>query len=302
MGKRELEEIEVDITKPTPLSKKQKRLLKKGKIEEPKPEIAPEPKPDARSKWGVWVGNMSFDTTESQLREFLIDNATDIQAEHISRVKLVSKKGFAYVDFTAEEQMKQAIGLSESSLGGRNLLIKDARSFEGRPSKAEQESKNPPSRILFVGNLSFDSTDDEIRMLFQHCGEIQKIRTATFQDSGKCKGFTFIDFADVEGATKALNDKRCRKLNGRQLRMEYGEDRSKRRPKAHEEAAAARSEGAKEYREPRPAPTEPEREPRPRPAPRPRKPARPTPGQALSNAARAKNSIVESTGKKITFD
>ena len=54
---------------------------------------------------------------------------------------------------------------------------------------------------------------------------------ATFQDTGKCKGFAFIDFKDEEGATTALKSKLTKMLINRKLRMEYGEDRSKRRPK-----------------------------------------------------------------------
>ena len=50
---------------------------------------------------------------------------------------------------------------------------------------------------------------------------------ATFQDTGKCKGFAFIDFKDEEGATTALKSKLTKMLINRKLRMEYGEDRSK---------------------------------------------------------------------------
>ena len=119
------------------------------------------------------------------------------------------------------------------------MLIKDANSFEGRPEQSKSDatqsgginSSNPPSRILFVGNLSFDTTEDLLEEHFRHCGEIVKIRMATFQDTGKCKRFAFIDFKDEEGATTALKSKLTKMLINRKLRMEYGEDRSKRRPK-----------------------------------------------------------------------
>ena len=54
---------------------------------------------------------------------------------------------------------------------------------------------------------------------------------ATFQDTGKCKGFAFIDFKNEEGATNALNSKLTKIFINRKLRMEYGEDRSAKRPK-----------------------------------------------------------------------
>ncbi|QPG76671.1 hypothetical protein FOA43_004065 [Brettanomyces nanus] len=138
-------------------------------------------------------------------------------------------KGFAYVDFKTEAQQTAALSLSETDLNGRNLLIKKSDSYEGRPTRTFPESHNPPSRILFVGNLSFDTTEDQLKNQFMHCGEILRVRMATFEDSGKCKGFAFLDFKDEEGPVAALKDKSCHKMMTRPLRMEFGEDRSKRR-------------------------------------------------------------------------
>lgn len=120
----------------------------------------------------------------------------------------------------------------------RKVLIKDSASFEGRPEKPAKSplvnlttgpgSDNPPTRILFVGNLSYDVTELDLEKHFQHCGQITKIRMATFEDSGKCKGFAFVDFLNSDGPTHALKDKSVTRLNGRPLKMQYGEDRSKR--------------------------------------------------------------------------
>lgn len=319
--KRELDEIEVDITAPKPLNKKQKRLLKKGKIEEPKPVDLNATQPKPRSQFSVWIGNLSFETNTEKLRSFLIESTKDLTTkvtnDNITRIKLPSRKGFAYVDVQTEEQMNQLIKLSESRLDNRNLLIKAANSFEGRPEEHANGQKNPPSRILFVGNLSFDTTDEQLEMQFQHCGEIRRIRTATFQDTGKCKGFTFIDFKTEEAATNAIKDKSCHKMHGRSLRLEYGEDRSQRRPKS---SAENNNEGLVTSTSPMPSnsTTEPasttqnrqatpgDTSTRPRRPKAERKPrvgtSRPTPGAALSNAARGKQSIVPSQGKKMTFE
>ncbi|CAI4741169.1 ADM_collapsed_G0046700.mRNA.1.CDS.1 [Saccharomyces cerevisiae] len=199
------------------------------------------------NKYGVWIGNLSFDTTKDDLVRFFIaktkdneDEKSRVTEQDITRLSMprvaaknsnaMKNKGFCYMFFKNVEQMKAVLELSESHLNGRNMLIKDSENYSGRPDKDDlvAMSKNPPSRILFVGNLSFDVTDDLLRKHFQHCGDIVKIRMATFEDSGKCKGFAFIDFKNEEGSTNALKDKSCRKIAGRPLRMEYGEDRSKR--------------------------------------------------------------------------
>lgn len=268
------DEIEIDLSKSVPLSKKQKRLLRRGKVtlaelnakfnldpasveeykrdstkkdDQPGDELLESKKKEKRI--GVWIGNLSFDTTKEDLVRFFLAKTKNLENDEqrisedaIVRVhmplaqndgKKIKNKGFCYVDFKTREHLESAVALSELQLNGRNLLIKDSDNYEGRPDKNDlvSSSKNPPSRILFVGNLSFDTSDDLLRKHFQHCGEIIKIRMATFQDSGKCKGFAFVDFKDESGATDALKDKSCRKIAGRPLRMEYGEDRSKRQVK-----------------------------------------------------------------------
>ena len=272
------DEIEIDMSSSVPLSKKQKRLLRRGKItleelnakynispssvsefqreqqakaqnkENGKAETQSPEQQKTQEKFGVWIGNLSFDTTKEDIIRFIVAKTKTNEAE-VERVteadilrfkmplaqndgKKIRNKGFCYIDLSTSAKMQAIINLSEEHLNGRNLLIKNANDFKGRPDGDDlvANSKNPPSRILFVGNLPFDTTEDLLRKHFQHCGEIVKIRMATFEDTGKCKGFAFIDFKDVSGATNALTDKSCRKLALRQIRMEYGEDRSKRRP------------------------------------------------------------------------
>jgi RNA recognition motif-containing protein len=258
------EEIAIDLNAGVPLSNKQQRLLKKGKLDleklkkkhpAPKPEQTDEEKAASEAKeketkkspHGVWVGNLAFDTTKEDLVRFIVGKTADfsgddgmvkIEEEDITRVNLPKKenkiKGFAYIDFPSALHVQSAVALSELILNGRKLLIKDATSFEGRPEKDPNSgaplSKNPPSRILFVGNLSFDTSEDNLEEHFRHCGDIVRIRMATFEDTGKCKGFAFIDFKDEKGPTTALKSKLAKKLINRPLRLEYGEDRSKRNP------------------------------------------------------------------------
>ncbi|CAN6666401.1 hypothetical protein TRVA0_038S00364 [Trichomonascus vanleenenianus] len=348
------EDIEINLEEPEPLSKKQKRLLKKGKLESSKTqpkvkdtqddlfeednkedEKKEEPK---KSAYSAWVANMSFDTTKDDLKRFIVaktsqnDDEDKITSEDITRINMPKNKdsgkikGFAYVDFNTEAQLNACIALSESYLNGRNLLIKNAKSFEGRPERSKGElmaaGKNPPSRILFVGNLSFDTTEGQLEFHYQHCGEIVKIRMATFEDTGKCKGFAFVDFRDIEAATKALTDKRCKKLNGRLLRMEFGEDRSKKvKGGRHNQREDDVEDDSRDYQKPKHSnrdmtndvlnqvldTAEQAAEPKKRKSegrrPRPDQYNGPVKsGLALATAQRGKVGIVPSTGKKTTFD
>ncbi|CDO93648.1 unnamed protein product [Kluyveromyces dobzhanskii CBS 2104] len=364
------DEIEIDLNQSVPLSKKQKRLLRRGKItieelnakynidsksiEEYKKETAEKPNGDEETtkkensteensndngkatskankerKFGVWVGNMAFDTVKEDIIRFIVaktkenDEDSIISEKDIIRINLpltksdnkkLRNKGFAYIDFKNEKHMEAAIALSESALNGRNLLIKNASSYEGRPDKNDlvAASKNPPSRILFVGNLSFDTTEDLLRKHFQHCGEIMRIRMATFEDTGKCKGFAFVDFKDETGATNALKDKNCTKIASRPIRMEFGEDRSKRqvRRRPEQETREPRKpsfdiKSTQTQTQPQSAP--PIRERRAAPSYSNRQPSykdsnnRLKSSVALASAQRGSAAIVPSKGKKTTF-
>ncbi|SPN97491.1 uncharacterized protein DNG_01005 [Cephalotrichum gorgonifer] len=241
----DLAEIEVDVDAPEPPSKKARRALKKGKSvpsaaakKESKDDadLAGEDasgKPKQRSEHGVWIGNLPFHVTPKELRAWLVSNSGGvILEESVTRVKMPVKKdkvtprtgeerpanrGFAYVDFDGVGPQMAAIALSETRLDTRNLLIKDSKSFDGRPKvekkddadadaaaegDAAKDAKNA-NRKVFVGNLGFDSTEDDLWHHFSKCGVIDWVKVATFEDTGKCKGYAWIRFKTPEAAAWA---------------------------------------------------------------------------------------------------
>ena len=240
--KSELAEIQVDLSAPEPPSKKARRLLKKGKklpkkqsesgdesekpAEDEKADSAADDKKKKkeRSPYGVWIGNLPFSVTKADLRKWLVGNSGGVITEdaiprvHMPTNKLVAgskktpeNKGFAYVDFGTYEANTAAIALSETELNGRRLLIKDANNYEGRPKKEEPEAamaaKIPEGRSstkIFVGNLAFNTTEDDLWAHFEKCGKIRWVKVATFEDSGKCKGYGWVMFEEPEAAQWAV--------------------------------------------------------------------------------------------------
>ena len=66
---------------------------------------------------------------------------------------------------------------------------------------------------LFVGNLSFQATEEDLRELFQQAGTAETVRIITDQFTGRPRGFGFVEMATKEEATKAVE-----MLNGRLFR------------------------------------------------------------------------------------
>jgi len=65
---------------------------------------------------------------------------------------------------------------------------------------------------LYVGNISFKTTEGEIRELFSKAGDVESVNLITDSHTGQLKGFGFVEMATEEGATKAIET-----INGTQL-------------------------------------------------------------------------------------
>jgi RNA recognition motif-containing protein len=66
---------------------------------------------------------------------------------------------------------------------------------------------------LFVGNLSFQATEEDLRELFQQAGTVESVRIVTDQFTGRPRGFGFVEMSTKEEAEKAIE-----MLNGRLFR------------------------------------------------------------------------------------
>ncbi len=79
-------------------------------------------------------------------------------------------------------------------------------------------------KSIYVGNLPFTATEDEVRDLFAAYGDVESVRLMTDRDTGRPRGFGFVKMAaqDADTAIQALNGKQ---LGGRSLRINEAEDR-----------------------------------------------------------------------------
>ncbi len=72
---------------------------------------------------------------------------------------------------------------------------------------------------LFVGNMSFQTTESELRSIFEPYGEITRIQVMTDRDTGRARGFAFVELADDEQAAKAITELNGKELDGRALNV-----------------------------------------------------------------------------------
>ncbi len=70
---------------------------------------------------------------------------------------------------------------------------------------------------LFVGNLPYSSTDQDLQQLFARCGVVSSARVITDFDTGRSKGYGFVEMATGEEAEKAIRELNNSTLGGRTI-------------------------------------------------------------------------------------
>lgn len=83
---------------------------------------------------------------------------------------------------------------------------------------------------MFVGNLSYDTTQSEVESLFSEVGQVVGVFMPADRITGRPRGFAFVEFAEESAAAKAIERLDGYQLKGRSLRVNQAEERRPRSP------------------------------------------------------------------------
>ncbi|MCP5111664.1 MAG: RNA-binding protein [bacterium] len=81
---------------------------------------------------------------------------------------------------------------------------------------------------IYVGNLDFSSTDDSLRSIFEPHGTVESVSVVTDRDSGRSRGFAFVEMTDEGEAEKAISALHGSNLDGRELKVNEARPRVER--------------------------------------------------------------------------
>lgn len=87
------------------------------------------------------------------------------------------------------------------------------------------------SQNLFIGSLAYATTDDSLKAFFETIGEVASARVITDRDSGRSKGFGFVEYVNDEDNQKAVDQLNGKELDGRAINVSLArpkEDRPQR--------------------------------------------------------------------------
>jgi len=79
---------------------------------------------------------------------------------------------------------------------------------------------------LFVGGLSWNTTEDGLREAFEQYGEIAEAKLITDRDTGRSRGFGFITFSNDDDADKAVSEMDGKEIDGRSIRVNEARERT----------------------------------------------------------------------------
>eukprot|EP01041_Mallomonas_annulata_P039805 gene39805-63570_t len=83
---------------------------------------------------------------------------------------------------------------------------------------------------IFVAKLDFGVSQEELKSVFERFGRVNKVTIATDRETGKPRGFAFVEMFDESEADAAIENLDNSTLNGRQIAVKKAEDRSNSRP------------------------------------------------------------------------
>jgi len=171
----------------------------------------------------IFVGGLSFQAGEEDVKEFFSEFGTVVSVRIPVHSDTGRKKGLAFVEFSSPAEAQAALAKDQAEMMGRYLNVNISTS-QARGSSAprnQQLSEKPAGcKTVFVGNLSWQASEDDLRHAFAECGPIDNVRIAWDMENDRSKGFGHVEFSTEEAVENAVKMTGT-EVAGRQIRVDY---------------------------------------------------------------------------------
>ncbi|CAN7985348.1 unnamed protein product, partial [Ixodes hexagonus] len=170
--------------------------------------------------FAVKVSGLPYKCKKKQIKDFF-------KPVKVASLRLPPKiRGIAYLGFKSEKEMKQALNKHRSFMAGHKLEVtKYTKKVVPEQKWRKFESLGDPTETLadtgriFVRNLSYTATEEDIEALFRKFGPISEVHLSIDKFTRKPKGFAFVSFMFPEHAIKAFSELDGKLLQGRLLHL-----------------------------------------------------------------------------------
>jgi nucleolin len=181
----------------------------------------------------LYVGNLGWDTNSEDLQDAFKEFGDFEECFVVTNKATGESRGFGFVVYQDKSTAERAIeGMNGVSLDGRAIRVALSKP-KGWASKREETGST-----LYIGNLGYDTSDEQLRAELEKCGELSDVTVVTDRETGSSRGFAFATFLNPDDAQRAIEQMDGIEIDGRELRVNLS------RPKG---AAAAPRGGAGGY-------------------------------------------------------
>jgi len=190
---------------------------------------------------------LSFNIDDDKIREVFKDAGEIVVIDWFTHSDTGKFRGCGTLEFGTPEEANKALALNGSTVMDREMKVELQKSFGGRGDKGGRGDRRgrgdrggrggkndgggrPPTAkpdgcdTVFLGNLSFNVTEEAVRDLFGTCGTINDIRW--IEKEGVFKGVAFMQFSESDATDKAVALAGA-DLMGRPVRVDFAEARSR---------------------------------------------------------------------------
>uniref|UniRef100_A0A673FR05 Heterogeneous nuclear ribonucleoprotein D like n=1 Tax=Sinocyclocheilus rhinocerous TaxID=307959 RepID=A0A673FR05_9TELE len=147
--------------------------------------------------WKMFIGGLSWDTSKKDLTDYLSKFGEVLDCTIKTDPMTGRSRGFGFVLFRDAESVDRVLELKEHKLDGKLIDPKRAKAMKG---------KEPPKKV-FVGGLSPDTSEEQIREYFGAYGEIESIELPMDTKTNERRGFCFVTYVSEDPVHQLLENR-----------------------------------------------------------------------------------------------
>jgi len=179
------------------------------------------PESDSESQRKLFVGGLSWQTSEDALKEYFESLDIDVEKVIIMRDKVTGRsRGFGFVNVKRIEDVDRAV----------NTKLHLGRKIEAKRAIPKKDMDNS-SRKLFVGGIPISLTNTEFRQYFETFGAVSDAQIMTERQSGHSRGFGFVTFEDDPVARNVIKNHHV--IQGKTVEVKKAQPKKSERPPVH---------------------------------------------------------------------
>lgn len=170
----------------------------------------------------LYIGNLGWDATTEDLQATFAEFGDMSDCYVVMDRATGESRGFGFVSFATEEEANRAV----AALNGKEMYGRPIRVDISKPKAAA--SPLSEGNKLYIGNLGYETTVDDLKSHFAQYGTLEDITVVTDRDTGASRGFGFATYSSPAEAQAAVDAMNGFEVDGRELRVNLSRPREER--------------------------------------------------------------------------